>query len=149
MNHLFFASWFLQEHRNKKNEMTTGEEEKMEDTIWKANIVVTMATIKIKMVAIDKSVFILCVIFPAEIWPKLRSLKISSRFLWHVIKVGQNFKVKITFWVDSLKKHLEKKVFEGEREVPWSLTPYTSWPNKKLVPLYLKSVFWNVMVSRL
>ena len=44
MNHLLFASWFLQDQRKKKNEMETEEEKKMEDSIWEANLIVTMAT---------------------------------------------------------------------------------------------------------
>ena len=47
MNHLLFAFWFLQELRMKKNDMESEEEKKMEDARWKANRIVTMATINI------------------------------------------------------------------------------------------------------
>ena len=47
MNHLLVASCFLKEQRKKKNDMDTEEEKKIEDAIWKANIIVTMATINI------------------------------------------------------------------------------------------------------
>ena len=47
MNRLLFASIFLKELRNKKNETETEEEKKMEDAIWKVNSIVTMAAIDI------------------------------------------------------------------------------------------------------
>ena len=68
MNHLLFAFWFLQEVRKKKNDMESEEEKKMEDARYKANRIVTMATINIQMVAMDSSVFSSCVLFPAKIW---------------------------------------------------------------------------------
>ena len=68
MNHLLFAFWFLQELRKKKNDMESEEEKKMEDARWKANRIVTMATINIQMVAMDSSVFSSRVLFPAKIW---------------------------------------------------------------------------------
>ena len=43
------------------------EEKKMEGARWKANRIVTMATINIQMVAMDSLVFSSCVLFPAEI----------------------------------------------------------------------------------
>ena len=45
MNHLLFAFWFLQELRKKNNDMESEEEKKVEDARWKANKIVTMATI--------------------------------------------------------------------------------------------------------
>ena len=47
--------------------MESEEEKKMQDARWKANRIVTMATINIKMVAVDSSVFSSCVLFPDEI----------------------------------------------------------------------------------
>ena len=47
--------------------MESEEEKKIQVARWKANRVVTMATINIQMVAMDSSVFITCVLFPAEI----------------------------------------------------------------------------------
>ena len=67
MNHLLFTFKFLQELRKKKNDMESEEEKKMEDARWKANRIVTMATINIQMVAMDSSVFSSHVLFPAEI----------------------------------------------------------------------------------
>ena len=44
MNQLLFVFLFLQEQRKKKkNDMESKEEKKMEDAIWKSNIIVTMA----------------------------------------------------------------------------------------------------------
>ena len=57
MNHLLFAFWFLQELRKKKIDMESEEEKKIEDARWKANRIVTMATINIQIVAMDSSVF--------------------------------------------------------------------------------------------
>ena len=51
----------------KKNDMESEEEKKMQDARWKANRIVTMATINIKMVAMDSSVFSSRVLFPDEI----------------------------------------------------------------------------------
>jgi hypothetical protein len=51
----------------KKNGMESEEEKKMQDEIWMANRIVTMATINIKMVAMDSSVFSSCVLFPDDI----------------------------------------------------------------------------------
>ena len=65
MNHLLFAFWFLQEPRKKTNGMESEEEKKMEDTRWKADRIVTMATINIQMVAMDSAVFSSHVLFPA------------------------------------------------------------------------------------
>ena len=47
MNHLLLAFWFLQEVMKKKNDMESEEEKKIEDARYKANIIVTMATINI------------------------------------------------------------------------------------------------------
>ena len=61
MNHFLFTSWFLQNLWKKKIEMETEEEKKVDK--HKANIIVTMATINIKIVAMDSLVFIfLCFI---------------------------------------------------------------------------------------
>ena len=49
------------------NDVESEEEKKMEDARWKANRIVTMATINIQMVAMDSSVFSSRVLFPAEI----------------------------------------------------------------------------------
>jgi hypothetical protein len=58
----------LQELRKKKNDMESEEEKKkMEDARWKANRIITMATINIQMVAMDSSVFSSRLLFPAEI----------------------------------------------------------------------------------
>ena len=43
------------------------EEKKIENARWKANGIVSMATINIQMVAMVSSVFSSCVLFPAEI----------------------------------------------------------------------------------
>ena len=51
----------------KKNDMECEEEKAMEDARWKANRIVTTATINIYIVAIDSSLFSSCVLFPAEI----------------------------------------------------------------------------------
>ena len=51
----------------KKNDMESEEEKKMPDARWKANRIVTMATLNIKMVAMDNSVFSSRVLFPDEI----------------------------------------------------------------------------------
>jgi hypothetical protein len=53
--------------RKKKNEMESEEEKNMEDARLKANRIITMATINIKMVAMDSLVFSSCVLFPAKI----------------------------------------------------------------------------------
>ena len=50
-----------------KNDMESEKEKKMEVVRWKANRIITMATINIQMVAMDSSVFSLNVQFPAEI----------------------------------------------------------------------------------
>ena len=50
----------------KKNDMESEEEKKMQKARCKANIIVIMATINIKMVAMDSSVFSSCVLFPDE-----------------------------------------------------------------------------------
>ena len=50
----------------KKNDMES-EEKKMHDARWKANRIVIMATINIKMVAMDSSVFSSRVLFHDEI----------------------------------------------------------------------------------
>jgi hypothetical protein len=47
--------------------MRSEEEKKMQDARWKTNRTVTMATINIKMVAMDSSVFSSRVLFPDEI----------------------------------------------------------------------------------
>ena len=80
MNHLLFAFWFLQELRKKKNELESEEEKKMEDARWKANRIVTMATINIQMVAMDSLVFSSCLLFPAEIISNRRISQKRSRF---------------------------------------------------------------------
>ena len=59
MNNLPFASWFLQEQRMKKNDMESEEEKKMEDARWKANRIVTMATLNIQLVAMDSLAHVL------------------------------------------------------------------------------------------
>ena len=51
----------------KKNDIESKEEKKMDYARWKANRIVTMATINIKMVAMDSSVFSSCVLFPDDI----------------------------------------------------------------------------------
>ena len=48
----------------------------------------------------------------------------AAGFFWHVIKMIHNYEVvgfKITFWLENLKKTSRNTVFEGEKEVPWSL----------------------------
>ena len=67
MNHLLFAFGFLQELRMKKNDMESEKKKKMEDARWKANRIVTMATVNLQMVDMDSSVLSSCVLFPAEI----------------------------------------------------------------------------------
>ena len=67
MNYLLFAFRFLQELRKETNDMESEEEKKMQDARWKANRIVTMATINIHMVAMDSSVFSSHVLFPGEI----------------------------------------------------------------------------------
>ena len=47
--------------------MESEGEKKMEDTRWKANRIVTMATINIQIVAMASSVFSSHVLFPAKI----------------------------------------------------------------------------------
>ena len=47
--------------------MESEEEKKMENEKWKANRVVTIATINIQIVAMDSSVFNSCVLFLAKI----------------------------------------------------------------------------------
>ena len=47
--------------------MESEEEKNLEDVRWNAKRIVTMATIKIQMVAMDSSVFSACALFLAEI----------------------------------------------------------------------------------
>ena len=91
MNYLLFAFWFLQELRKKKNEMESEEEKNMEDARWKANRIVTMATINIQMVAIDSSMLSSRVLFPAEIRLNWNSSQKISMFWGHIIKKEHNF----------------------------------------------------------
>ena len=123
MNYLLFAFWFLQELKKKKNEMESEEEKKMEDARWKANRIVTMATINIQMVAMDSLVFRSCVLFPAKIWSNWRISHKRSRFWGHIIKKEQylNSYSKLFFWVETLKKHLEKQNLKGKIKCPGHL----------------------------
>ena len=52
------------------NDMESEEENKMEDARWKANRIVTMATMNRQMVAMENSVFSSRVLFPTEILSK-------------------------------------------------------------------------------
>ena len=51
----------------KKNHMDSEEEKNIKDASWKANRIVTMATINIYITAMDSSMFSSNVIFPAEV----------------------------------------------------------------------------------
>ena len=53
MNHLLFGFWFLQELRMKKNDIESEDEKKIEEARWEADKIVTRATIKIEMVAMN------------------------------------------------------------------------------------------------
>ena len=129
MNHLLFAFWFLQELRKKKNEIESEEEKKMEDAKWKANRIVTMATINIQMVAMDSSVFSSRVLFPAEIWSNLKSSQKSIMFWGNVIKKEHNYLSLIPNYFVGLEfeEPSRKTEFEVENKVPWSLNPDTCW----------------------
>ena len=120
MNHLLLSLWFFQELRTKKNDMESEEEKNLEDVWWNSKRIVTMATIKIQMVAMDSSVFSACVLCLAEIWLNWRSSEKSRKFWWIVIQMRFILKVlfQITFWVKILKKHLEKQYLKGKMKCP-------------------------------